>query len=270
LNVDGDHLTLTRLEFQVLEFLMHRQGRAVSRDALRKQVWEHRGDGASNVVDAVVKSLRKKLGPRASMIETVSGVGYRFCPERRLTTLLFVDIVGSTERVVALGDARWRALLDTFYTEVSRTVGRFEGRVVNTTGDGTLATFDTPAAALRSACTIRDAMAAHGVDMRAGVHTGECEVIGDDITGIAVHLAARITAAAGAGEVLASGTVRDLVAESRHRAFGSWPASPEGVPGKQPLVAVYSQGEEKTPRTPLGAEARGGDRIRPAGRVRMP
>jgi hypothetical protein len=120
LNVDGDQLALTRLEFQVFEFLMQRPGQAVSRDVLRKAVWEHRGDGASNVVDAVVKSLRKKLGPRASMIESVSGIGYRFCPERRLATLLFVDIVGSTERAVLLGDARWRALLDTFYTEVSR------------------------------------------------------------------------------------------------------------------------------------------------------
>jgi DNA-binding response OmpR family regulator len=82
LKLDGGHLPLTRLEFQVLQFLMQRQGQAVSRDVLRREVWGHRGDGASNVVDAVIRSLRKKLGGRASTIETVSGVGYRFCPER--------------------------------------------------------------------------------------------------------------------------------------------------------------------------------------------
>ena len=98
-----------------LQFLTQRQGSAVSRDILRRQVWGHRGDGASNVVDAVIRSLRKKLGSRASTIETVSGVGYRFCPERMLATLLFVDIVRSTEQALALGDARWRALLDRFH-----------------------------------------------------------------------------------------------------------------------------------------------------------
>ncbi len=115
LKADGRYAALTRLESQVLQFLMHRQGSAVSRDSLRKEVWGHRGDGASNVVDVIVRSLRKKLGSRASTIETVSGVGYRFCPERRLATLLFVDIVHSTERALALGDARWRALLDRFH-----------------------------------------------------------------------------------------------------------------------------------------------------------
>ena len=135
----------TRLEFQVFQFLMQRQGQAVSREVLRREVWGHRGDGASNVVDAVIRSLRKKLGPRASTIETVSGVGYRFCPERVLATLLFVDIVGSTEQAIALGDARWRALLDTFYTEVRKGVAHFEGWVANTAGDGVLAVFDAPA-----------------------------------------------------------------------------------------------------------------------------
>jgi class 3 adenylate cyclase len=262
LNLDGDHLALTRLDFQVFEFLMQRPGKAVSRNILRKAVWEHRGDGASNVVDAVVKSLRKKLGPQSSMIETVSGVGYRFCPERRLATLLFVDIVDSTERAVALGDARWRALLDAFYSEVSRVVASFEGRVVNTTGDGMLATFDTPAAALHSACTIRDAMAVHGVRTRAGVHTGECEAIGDDITGIAVHWAARIAAAAGAGEVLASGTVRDLIAGSGIVLSDHGLHHLKGIPGQHPLFVVDSAGAEKIPRMPIAGGAREVDRMR--------
>ena len=193
---------------------MRRQGQAVSRDVLRKEVWGHRGDGASNVVDAVIRSLRRKLGSRASTIETVSGVGYRFCPERTLATLLFVVIVGSTERAVALGDARWRALLDRFYDTVRTRAAEFSGRVVHTAGDGVLASFEAPAAALRTACAIRDAVAALGIATRAGVHTGESEIIGDDVAGISVHVAARIAAEGRAGEVLASSTVRDLVAGS--------------------------------------------------------
>ena len=260
LKVDGRHLDLTRLEFQVLQFLTQRQGQAVSREVLRRQVWGHRGDGASNVVDAVIRSLRKKLGPRASTIETVSGVGYRFCPERVLATLLFVDIVGSTERAIALGDARWRALLDTFYAEVRKEVAHFEGWVANTAGDGVLAVFDAPAAALRSACAIRNAMAAHSVRTRAGVHTGECEIIGDDVSGIAVHVAARIAAAAGAGEVFASATVRDLVAGSGIRLSNRGLHQLKGVPGKQPLVAVDAMAESKRLRAASGMAAH----LRPA------
>lgn len=233
LKVEGRRLDLTRLEFQVLQFLTQRQGHAVSREVLRRQVWGHRGDGASNVVDVVIRSLRRKLGSRASTIETVSGVGYRFCPERVLATLLFVDIVGSTERAIALGDARWRALLDTFYTEVRKGVAHFEGWVA----------------------TIRDAMAAHAVRTRAGVHTGECEIIGEDVTGIAVHVAARIAAAAGAGEVFASATVRDLVAGSGIRLSGRGLHQLKGVPGKQPLVAVDAMAEGKRLRATSGMTA---------------
>src|SRR5262249_22862675 len=237
---DGRYAALTPLEARVLQYLMHRQGRAVSRDALRRDVWSHRGDGASNVVDVIVRSLRKKLGSQAATIETVSGVGYRFCPERMLATLLFVDIVRSTQGAVELGDARWRALLDQFHDAVRTQVAEFAGRIVHTAGDGVLAIFEAPAVALRAACAIRDTVAPLGIATRAGVHTGECEVIGDDVAGISVHVAARIAAAARAGEVLASTTVRDLVAGSGVRLADRGLHRLKGLPGPQRLVAVVA------------------------------
>jgi class 3 adenylate cyclase len=269
LKVDGRLHALTPLEFHVLQFLMQRQGQAVSRQVLRRNVWGHRGDGASNVVDAVIRSLRKKLGARASTIETVSGVGYRFCPERVLATLLFVDVIGSAERPIALGDARWRAVLDTFHAEVRRAVARFEGRGASPAGDGVLAVFNAPVAALRTACTIRDAMAVQGISTRAGVHAGTCELIGDDVTGIAVRLAARIAAAAGAGEVLASATVRDLVTDSGIVFSDRGLHHLRGVPGKQALVAVDAAVERKPLRAASGRAAHA-HRARPPGRAKRP
>ncbi|MET0151871.1 MAG: winged helix-turn-helix domain-containing protein [Candidatus Binatia bacterium] len=235
---DGGLAALTQLEFKVLQFLMQKQGQAVPRDTLRKEVWGHRGDGASNVVDVIIRSLRKKLGSRASRIETVSGVGYRLCPERALMTLLFVDIVASTERAIALGDDRWRAALDGFHGSVRAQVGKFAGRVVDTAGDGVLAVFAAPAAALRAASAIHGSMASLGLRARAGVHTGECELMGDGVTGISVHLAARVAAAAGAGEVLASATVRDLVAGSGVHLVERGSHRLKGVPGTHRLFAV--------------------------------
>jgi pimeloyl-ACP methyl ester carboxylesterase len=134
--------------------------------------------------------------------------------ERRLATVLFTDIVGSTERAAELGDRRWRAILEDHHHAVAEAIERFAGRVVKTTGDGTLALFDSPASAIECA---RDAVreaARVGVQLRAGIHTGECELMGDDVSGIAVHVGARIAALAGAGEVLVSSTVKDLVAGS--------------------------------------------------------
>jgi pimeloyl-ACP methyl ester carboxylesterase len=135
-------------------------------------------------------------------------------PERRLATVLFSDIVGSTERAVDAGDARWRDLLDRHHRVVRSELARFGGNEVKTLGDGFLATFDGPAAAIRGAAAIRDATAAIHVPVRVGLHSGEVEVIGDDIGGIAVHIAARVGALAQAGEVLVSRTVKDLVAGS--------------------------------------------------------
>lgn len=134
--------------------------------------------------------------------------------ERRLATVLFTDIVGSTERAAALGDRRWRAVLEDHYDAVRQVVERSGGRLVKTTGDGTLALFDAPASALAAAReVVRDAERL-GIGIRAGIHTGECEFMGEDVSGIAVHVGARIAAVAGAGEVLVSSTVKELVAGS--------------------------------------------------------
>jgi class 3 adenylate cyclase len=135
-------------------------------------------------------------------------------PDRVLATVMFTDIVGSTGRAAELGDARWRELLSVHQTAVRRELSRFRGREVKTLGDGCLATFDGPARAIRCGRAIADAARALGLEVRIGLHSGEVELIGDDVAGIAVHIAARVGALATPGEVLASSTVKDLVAGS--------------------------------------------------------
>jgi pimeloyl-ACP methyl ester carboxylesterase len=135
-------------------------------------------------------------------------------PDRVLATLMFTDIVGSTKRAVELGDARWRGLLAAHHTAVRGELSRFRGREVKTLGDGFLATFDGPARAIRCGQAIAAAAQSLGLEVRVGVHTGEVELIGDDVGGIAVHIAARVGALAAPSEVLASSTTRDLVAGS--------------------------------------------------------
>ena len=135
-------------------------------------------------------------------------------PDRVLMTVLFTDIVGSTDRAIEMGDHRWRDLLEAHGDEVRTQLQRFRGTEVNTAGDGFLATFDGPARAIQCGKEIGRVLRQLGLDVRAGVHTGEVERIGDDIAGIAVHIGARISGLAGPGEVLVSGTVRDLVAGS--------------------------------------------------------
>ena len=134
--------------------------------------------------------------------------------ERVLATVLVTDIVSSTERAAKVGDRRWRAILEQHHAAVRSQLERFRGREVDTTGDGFLATFDGPARAIRCACAIRDALRSLDLEVRAGLHTGECELVADKVAGIAVHTGARVASAAGPGEVLVSSTVRDLVAGS--------------------------------------------------------
>jgi class 3 adenylate cyclase len=134
--------------------------------------------------------------------------------ERVLATVLFADIVGSTERAVAIGDRSWRELLAAFRAKVRDTLRNLNGREINTAGDGFLAAFDGPARAIRCAGAIREAARSLGLEVRCGLHTGECELVGEDLAGIAVHIGARVTALAAPGEVLVSQTVRDLVAGS--------------------------------------------------------
>jgi class 3 adenylate cyclase len=135
-------------------------------------------------------------------------------PDRVLATVLFTDIVGSTDRAASLGDQAWLDLLAAHHTVVRSQPSRFRGVEVSTAGDGFLATFDGPAGAINCAKEIGRLVQEHGLEMRAVVHTGKVERVGDDVAGIAVHIGARIAALAGAGEVVVSGTVRDLVAGS--------------------------------------------------------
>jgi class 3 adenylate cyclase len=144
-------------------------------------------------------------------------------PNRVLATVLFTDIVDSTRRAAELGDRGWRLLLDRHDAAVRQEIARFRGREVKTLGDGFLATFDGPARAVRCACGVARAMGPFGIAVRSGLHTGEIEIKGEDIGGIAVHMASRIATLAGADEVVVSSTVRDLVAGSglRFRDMGS-------------------------------------------------
>ena len=168
--------------------------------------------------------------------------GQRPAPQldRVLKTVLFTDIVESTQRAVQLGDRRWRELLDQHDATVRNALTRFQGEEIKTTGDGFLAAFDGPARAIRCAQTITQEARRLGLDVRAGLHTGECEVRGSDLAGIAVHTGARVAALAGPGETLVTSTVRDLVAGSSI-SFVDWGTRPlKGVPGEWQILAVQN------------------------------
>jgi len=135
-------------------------------------------------------------------------------PDRVLATVLFTDIVGSTEKAMTLGNARWSELLREHHSRVRGQLARFRGREIDTAGDGFFASFDGPARAIRCACAVRDALAELGIEIRAGLHAGECELIDGKVGGVAVHIGARVVAEAEPDEILVSGTVKDLVAGS--------------------------------------------------------
>jgi class 3 adenylate cyclase len=160
--------------------------------------------------------------------------------ERVLATVLFTDIVASTERATELGDRRWRELLESHHAVVRRELERFRGREVDTAGDGFLATFDGPARAIRCARAIGAALREIGVELRAGLHTGECELMGDKVAGVAVHTGARVAAQAAPGEILVSSTVKDLVAGSGIEFDDRGTHELKGVPGEWRLYAVSS------------------------------
>jgi pimeloyl-ACP methyl ester carboxylesterase len=159
-------------------------------------------------------------------------------PDRVLATVLFTDLVGSTEHAVELGDTRWRYLLESHQAQVRRQLERFRGREVKTMGDGFLATFDGPARAIRCAQAVVDQSRGLGLETRAGLHTGECELMNDDVGGIAVHIAARVATLAEAREVLVSSTVKDLVAGSGLTFADRGVHALKGVPDKWRLFAV--------------------------------
>ena len=205
---------------------------------------------AEHIADARYVELpwepRNHLDPGANA--ALAGVleehltGHRSAPEvdRVLKTVLFTDIVGSTEKATEVGDRRWKELLDRHDDAARGALERFRGAEIKTTGDGFLATFDGPARAVRCAQAIADDARRLGLEVRAGLHTGECEVRGDDLAGIAVHIGARVASLAGPGEVLVTGTVRDLVAGSGIEFADRGRHELKGVPGEWQVLAVAS------------------------------
>lgn len=157
---------------------------------------------------------------------------------RILATVLFVDIVSATETATALGDQRWRDVLQRYRALVRRELARYRGREVEATGDGFLATFDGPTRAMRCAFAVRDAVRLVGLDVRAGLHSGECEIMDEKIGGIAVHIGARVAASAAAGEILVSSTVKDLVIGSTFQFTDRGLQALKGVPGEWRLYAA--------------------------------
>jgi len=159
-------------------------------------------------------------------------------PDRMLATVLFTDIVGSTDKMAELGDRGWRELLDSHHTAIRRQLSRFRGVEMDTAGDGFFARFDGPARAIRCAQAITEDIRELGIQLRAGLHTGECELADGKVAGIAVSIGARIAAAAGPGEVLVSRTVRDLVAGSGLAFEDRGAHKLKGVPGEWRLYAA--------------------------------
>lgn len=180
------------------------------------------------------------IGPNAlsAIAEFLTGERQSFEIDRVLTTVLFTDIVGSTERAASLGDEGWRVLLDSHDRVTREQLRQFGGREIKNTGDGFLISFDGPARAIRCATAIRRALRDLGIEVRAGLHTGECERRGDDIGGLAVHIAARVNALAAPSQILVSSTVKDLVIGSGISFADHGEHTLRGVPGTWKLFAV--------------------------------
>jgi class 3 adenylate cyclase len=192
-------------------------------------------DGTDNLIwagdqDAILDEIQ----------DFVTGTRPAPTPHRSLATVLFTDIVGSTRLAAELGDRAWRRLLGQHFEIIRRSLDRFDGREVKSVGDGILATFDGPARAVRCAAAIREGVAELGIEVRAGLHTGEIELEPGDIAGLAVHIAARISAMAAAREILVSSTVKDLVVGSAIEFDDRGSHELKGVPGEWRVFAVTS------------------------------
>jgi pimeloyl-ACP methyl ester carboxylesterase/class 3 adenylate cyclase len=182
--------------------------------------------------------------------EFLTGARHATSPDRVLTTVMFTDIVGSTARAASVGDAAWRELVAR-HDELTRSeLERYGAREVKTMGDGFLATFDGPARGIRCARAIADRVSELGIELRAGLHTGECELLGDDIGGMAVNIGARIGTLAAPGEVLVSGTIKDLVVGSGISFADRGQQALKGVPGEWRLFAVEGLGTAPAAATP--------------------
>jgi class 3 adenylate cyclase len=166
-------------------------------------------------------------------------------PDRVLATMLFTDIVGATATAAELGDRAWRDVIEQHHTVVRRQLARFRGRELDTAGDGFFATFDGPARAIHAAAAIADAVKSLGIEIRAGLHTGECELVDGKAAGIAVHIGARVAALAAADEVLVSRTLKDLVAGSEIEFEDRGTHELKGVPGEWQLFAVKRRGRDR-------------------------
>ena len=182
--------------------------------------------------EALVREIESFLVPLAAVPDDEPET------ESVLATVLFTDIVGSTAKAASVGDRAWRELLDRHHSAIRAQLARFRGRELDTAGDGFFASFDGPARAIRCACAIRGAIGEFDLEVRAGLHTGECEVLDGKVAGIAVSIGARVAAQAGPGEVLVSQTVKDLVAGSGIGFESRGVAELKGVPGEWRLYAV--------------------------------
>jgi class 3 adenylate cyclase len=220
--------------------VLHRAHDEVVRPTMGRYIAEHIS-GARYVEVPGADHLMWTQGTDAVLDEIeefITGTRQARPPERVLATVLFTDIVDSTGHVARLGDQRWKELLDRHDEAVARAVERFQGGVVQTTGDGVLATFDGPARAIQCASLIRSEVAALGVEIRAGLHAGECEVRNGNVGGMAVHIGARVAARAEPGELLVSSTVKDLVVGSGIEFEDRGESELKGVPGEWRLYAV--------------------------------
>lgn len=191
-----------------------------------------------------------------------------------LATVLFADITGSTERAAALGDNAWRELLEAFYAKAREVLQHYRGREVNTSGDGLLAAFDGPARAIRCAGAIRDTVRSLGLEVRCGLHTGECELVGNDLAGIAVHIGARVASLAAPGEVLVSQTVRDEITAATLPSYATiglnlgtfgWETNFPRTRGINHIVQVVRRPADQMPfvSEAIGPDDKGGVRLMP-------
>ena len=246
----GAALTVLRLQTQidvrhvlpaihVPALVMHRSGDRVTRVEQGRYLAEH--IPGAKFVELAGDDHMPAVGNGDAIIDEIGEFLTGVRPveiDRVLATILFTDIVGSTERALALRDRRWRELLEQYYATVRRELARFRGREIDRAGDGLFAAFDGPARAIRCACRIRDEVRSLGLEVRSGLHAGECEVLGDKIGGIAVHIGARVAAAAEPGEVLVSNTVKDLVAGSGIVFKDRGTHALRGLPGEWALFVV--------------------------------
>jgi len=225
---------------QVPTVVVHRRGDLIVPLELGRYVAEHIPD--ARLVEVEGSDNLWAVGDTepllSAMEELVTGSTPTPTHERVLATVMFTDIVSSTERATTLGDRPWRELLDAHDRVVRKELDRFGGREVKTTGDGFLATFDGPGRAIRCACAIRDGVRPLGIEVRTGLHTGEIEMRGDDVAGVAVHIGARVSAHAAAGEVLVSGAVPPLVFGSGIDFNDRGEHTLKGVPGTWRIFAV--------------------------------